>query len=105
MSCNWMLFFLSVVIIAILSGSREASARRCGRNHEAICQVLPKAERKTSSVKRVYRSLESVAPWSTGCYGFDHGAVYSPKRCNYPYPCEYCGTCGASRPLKGTISP
>src|SRR5665647_1637429 len=44
-----------------------------------------------------------------GCYGFDHGPIYSPHLCNFPYPCEYYGTCKAAagraaKPYKGTFS-
>jgi hypothetical protein len=39
-----------------------------------------------------------------GCYGFDHGPIYSPHACNFPYPCEYYGTCkAAAKPYKGTF--
>ena len=39
-----------------------------------------------------------------GCYGFDHGPIYSPHPCNFPYPCEYYGTCkAAAKPYKGTF--
>lgn len=43
-----------------------------------------------------------------GCYGFDHGPIYSPHPCNFPYPCEYYGTCKAAagraaKPYKGTF--
>jgi hypothetical protein len=32
-----------------------------------------------------------------GCYGFDHGPIYSPRPCNFDYPCESYGTCKGSR--------
>jgi hypothetical protein len=32
-----------------------------------------------------------------GCYGFDHGPIYLPHRCNFSYPCEYYGTCKRAR--------
>jgi hypothetical protein len=36
-----------------------------------------------------------------GCYGFDHGPIYSPYPCNFPYPCEYYGTCkGKAKPYR-----
>src|SRR5438132_13732250 len=34
---------------------------------------------------------------AVGCYGFDHGPIFLPHRCNFSYPCEYYGTCKRAR--------
>jgi len=46
-----------------------------------------------------------IAPATIGCYGFDHGPIYSPKPCHFPYNCEmFDGACGHTRAWAHTIN-
>jgi len=67
--------------------------------------------RKSSKIQAAptYGPPPFVAKGSTagpivGCYGFDHGPVYLPHPCNFPYPCEMTDTCKkAAKPYKATF--
>jgi hypothetical protein len=95
---------IPVIIIAVLgASSREASAR-CNRDGIA-CVGVPPTQAKDIDARQHRRHLiVRIAPATTGCYGFDHGPVYSPKPCHFPYNCEmFDGACGHTRTWAHTI--
>ena len=96
--------YIPAIIIAVLGASaNEASARR---NRDGIaCAGVPTTRAKDIDSWQHRRQLiVRVAPVTIGCYGFDHGPVYSPKPCHFPYNCEmFDGACGHARALDHTI--
>jgi hypothetical protein len=98
--------YIHVVIAAVLgTGSNEASAR-C--NRDGIACVREPTTRAQDIDARQYRRhlIVRIAPATTGCYGFDHGPVYSPKPCHFPYNCEmFDGACGHNRAWAPNINP
>jgi hypothetical protein len=85
------------------ASSNEASAR-CNREG-STCRGPPIAQAESLDARQGrHRSFARISPASTGCYGFDHGPVYSPKPCDFPYNCEmFDGACGDSRAWAHTI--
>jgi hypothetical protein len=96
--------YIPAIIIAVLGASaNEASARR---NRDGIaCAGVPTTRAKDIDAWQHRRQLiVRVAPVTIGCYGFDHGPVYSPKPCHFPYNCEmFDGACGHTPALAHTI--
>jgi hypothetical protein len=100
--CRTMLILFTVACLS----SQEAFAGDCGAHSgcrkSSIYHAAP-----------TYGPPPFVAFGSTvgpilGCYGFDHGPIYLPHPCNFPYPCEYYGNCKAaagraSKLYKGTF--
>jgi hypothetical protein len=96
--------FIPVFIVAVLAAN-EASARR---NQDGTAyKAVPTTRAKEINARQHKRHLTvRVAPAIIGCYGFDHGPVYSPKPCNFPYNCEmFDGACGPNRAWSHTINP
>ena len=98
--------YIHVVIAAVLgTGSNEASAR-CNREGIA-CVGRPTTRAKDINARQYRRHLiVPIAPATTGCYGFDHGPVYSPRPCHFPYNCEmFDGACGHIPAWAPTVAP
>jgi hypothetical protein len=92
---------IPAIIVAVLGASWNEATARCNRNRTA-CAEAPTTRAKDIDARKHWRL--HIAPATTGCYGFDHGPVYSPKPCNFPYNCEmFDGACGHSRALAHTI--
>lgn len=98
---------MTILILFCIAGlsSQETFAGDCDAH--SGCRKL-----STYTAASTYGPPPFVAFGSTvgpivGCYGFDHGPVYSPHPCNFRYPCEYYGTCKAAgrlaKPYKGTF--
>jgi hypothetical protein len=97
--------WVPVIIIVVLgAGANDASALRCGRN-SSTCREQPLAQAGNYGARHYGR--RPVARFhlrTTDCSGFDHGPVYGPVLCNFPYNCEmFDGACGHSRALANTI--
>ena len=95
--------WVPVIIVVVLGpGSNDASALRCSRNH-STCQEQPVGH--ASNFDARHHGHRPVARFrTTNCSGFDHGPLYGPVPCNFPYNCEmFDGACGNSRALVGTI--
>ena len=87
----------AIIIAVLVASSNEASAR-CNRDGIA-CAGVPTARAKDIDARQHRRHLiVRIGPATTGCYGFDHGPVYSPRPCHFPYNCEmFDGACGHTR--------
>jgi hypothetical protein len=98
------LWFPVIIIVVLGAGSNEASALRCNRD-SSTCRGQPPAQ--ASNYDARHHGRRPVARFhlrTTDCSGFDHGPVYGPVLCNFPYNCEmFDGACGDSRALVGTI--
>ena len=96
--------YIHVIIVAVLGASSNEAAARCNRD-DIACVGEPTTRAKDIDVQRHRRQLiVRSAPAPTGCYGFDHGPVYSPKPCHFPYNCEmFDGACGHTRVWAHTI--
>lgn len=97
--------WVPVIIIVVLgAGSNDASALRCSRN-SSTCREQPVAQ--ASNYDARHHGRRPVARFhlrTTDCSGFDHGPVYGPEPCNFPYNCEmFDGACGDSRAWANTI--
>ena len=101
MSCR---MILCVLAITGVMGSNEASAQRCNREG-SICREQPIAEvRNNDAWRHGYRAIVRTSRRTTGCSGFDHGPVYGPRPCSFPYNCEmFDGACGKGRAWANTI--
>ena len=95
--------YIPVIIIAGLgASSNDALALRCSRN-SSTCQKQPVAQASNYDVSH-HRRRPVARFRTTNCSGFDHGPVYGPVLCNFPYNCEmFDGACGPARALPHTI--
>jgi hypothetical protein len=76
----------AIIIAVLVASSNEASAR-CNRDGIA-CAGVPTARAKDIDARQHRRHLiVRIGPVTTGCYGFDHGPVYSPAL-PFSYNCE-----------------
>jgi hypothetical protein len=93
-----------IVMVLLGVGSNGASARPCSRDGSA-CRGSPMARANHNDARQHQRSsIVRISPATAGCYGFDHGPVYHPGPCHFPYNCEmFDGACGGSRPWADTI--
>jgi hypothetical protein len=97
--------WVPVIIIVVLgAGSNDASALRCSRN-SSTCREQPVAQASNYDARHHRRRPVARFPLkTTDCSGFDHGPVYGPEPCNFPYNCEmFNGACGDSRAWANTI--
>src|SRR6266568_2496584 len=99
-----MAMYILIIIVAVLGASSNEASARCNRDGTA-CAGAPTTRAKDIDARQHRRHLiVRIAPATTGCYGFDHGPVYGPKRCNFPYNCEmFDGACGHTRTWTHTI--
>ncbi len=82
------------VLIFIVALSSHAFARDCDR--WGYCRNSEMYRARDTYIPPPFTPGSTVGPVPAGCYGFDHGPVYSPYPCKIiPYPCEYYGTCKA----------
>jgi hypothetical protein len=90
--------YIPAIIIAVLGASSNEASARCNRDGIA-CAGVPTARAKDIDARQHRRHLiVRIGPATTGCYGFDHGPVYSPRPCHFPYNCEmFDGACGHTR--------
>ena len=87
---RWTVLF----IFTIVALSSHAFARDCDR--WGYCRNPEMYRARDTYIPPPFIPGSTVGPVPSGCYGFDHGPVYSPYPCKIiPYPCEYYGTCKA----------
>ena len=98
--------YIPVIIVAALGASSNEASARCNRDGMA-CVAVPTTRAKDIDARQPRRHLiVRTTPATTDCYGFDHGPVYSPKPCHFPYNCEmFDGACGHNRAWAPTINP
>ena len=96
--------YIPAIIISVLGASSNEASARCNRDGIA-CVAVPITRAKNIDSRQHRRQLIVRVPTATtGCYGFDHGPVYSPKPCHFPYNCEmFDGACGHTPALAHTI--
>ena len=98
------LWFPVIIIVVLVAGSNDASALRCSRD-SSTCRRQPVAQ--ASNYNARHHGRRSVARFhlrTTHCSGFDHGPVYGPEPCNFPYNCEmFDGGRGKGRAWANTI--
>jgi hypothetical protein len=93
-----------IIIVVLGAGSNDASALRCSRN-SSTCREQPVDQ--VSNYDARHHGRRPVPRFhlrTTDCSGFDHGPVFGPETCNFPYNCEmFDGACGHSRAWANTI--
>jgi len=83
---------MCVVAAVLVSSTAIAQAPKVG----SAVQPKPQAGYKLTAARFHLRT--------TNCNGFDHGPIYGPEPCNFPYNCEmFDGACGKGRALPNTI--
>ena len=88
--------YIPAIIIAVSGASSNEASARCNRDGMA-CAGVPTARDKEARQHR-RQLIAPIAPATIGCYGFDHGPVYSARPCHFPYNCEmFDGACGHTR--------
>jgi hypothetical protein len=94
--------YIPVIIIAVGASSNEASA--CCNRDGMACVGVPTRANDIDARRHRRQLIVRITPATTGCYGFDHGPIYSPKPCHFPYNCEmFDGGCGHARALDHAI--
>ena len=90
--------YIPAIVIAVSGASSNEASARCNRDRIA-CAGAPTTRAKDVDARQHRRQLiVPIAPATIGCYGFDHGPVYSPRPCHFPYNCEmFDGACGHTR--------
>ena len=87
---RWTVLFIFTIVAL---SSHETFARDCdGQGH---CRKSQMYRTTATYLPPLFIPVGPTVGPVVGCYGFDHGPIYSPYPCNFPYPCEYYGTCKA----------
>ena len=95
--------YIPVTIIAVLAASSNEASARCNRDGIA-CVGVPTRAKDIDARQHRHRPVARFHLRTTDCSGFDHGPVYGPEPCNFPYNCEmFDGGCGHARALPHTI--
>jgi hypothetical protein len=82
-------WIIPVLALAVLS-PQNASANDCDAHRG--CRKSPLQQTTATYLPPPFVAFGSITGPIVGCYGFDHGPMYSPTPCNFPNPYGYRGT-------------
>jgi hypothetical protein len=68
--------YIPVIIIVVLGASSDEASAHCNRDGIA-CVGVPTRGKDIDARQHRRQLIVRIAPATIGCYGFDHGPIYS----------------------------